>query len=647
MRNGYPLPVLYYGQDAPPPERIPLRAGPLRMVFEPAEAFLRYVRLGPWEILRGVYAAVRDRNWGTVPPHLEHLEREIKEDRFRLTFGVMCRQAEIDFRWQGHLIGDPTGTIRFSFDGVAHSTFMRNRIGLCVLHPAEACAGQRCRVIHVDGRVTEGVFPVEVSPHQPFLEIRSIAHEVAPDLWVEVTFEGDVFEMEDQRNWTDASFKTYCTPLRLPFPVEVPEGTRIRQSVTLRLVGRVPDPLPPHERSLVFSIHPCRRTPLPAIGFGVARNTRPATGRALERLRRLRPAHLRVGVRPARPDWQERLRRAAEEAKPLGAGCEVAVFLTDRAQEELNALAEALLRLDISVHRVLVFHEAEKSTTRPWLLLARKIFGRRISIGGGTNAYFAELNRGRPPVDLVDLVCYSINPQVHAFDNASIVETLPAQGWTARSARSFVGDRPIAVTPVTLRPRFNPNATGPEPEPAPGELPPQVDVRQMSLLGAGWTLGSLKYLAESGAASVTYYETVGWRGVMETEEGPPLPERFRSLPGGVFPLYHVFADVAELAGGMVAPSVSTDPLRLDGVALVRDGTLRVLVANLTHEPSRPRIEGLPRHVRLRFLDERNALEAMANPEEYRAAPQEERPTEGGALEVELLPFALVRIDGVP
>lgn len=647
MRDRWPLSVLYYGQDAPQPERVPLRAGVLRMVFEPGEAFLRYVCLGPWEVLRGVYAAVRDRNWGTVPPRLEHLDRDIEEDRFRLAFSVTCRQGEIDFRWQGRLIGEPTGTIRFSFDGVAHSTFLRNRIGLCVLHPAEACAGRRCQVVHVDGRVTEGVFPVEIAPHQPFLEIRSIAHEVAPDLWAEVTFEGDVFEMEDQRNWTDASFKTYCTPLRLPFPVLVPEGTRIQQSVTLRLVGRVPDPLPSSERPLVFSVQFTRRAPLPAVGLGATRGGRSLTARAVERLRRLRPAHFRIGIRPSRPGWIERLRKTAEEAKVLGAGCEVAVFLADRPRDELGSLAEALFGLPVPVHRILVFHEAEKSTTRPWLLLAREVFGPAVPIGGGTNAYFAELNRGRPPVDAVDLVCYSINPQVHAFDNASIVETLPAQGWTVRSARSFVGDRPVAVTPVTLRPRFNPNATGPEPEPQPEELPPQVDVRQMSLLGAGWTLGSLKYLAESGVASVTYYETVGWRGVMDTEEGSPRPDRFRSIPGGVFPLYHVFADVAEFVGGEVVASGSSDPLRVDGMALTRHGALCVLVTNLTHEPCQLRIEGLPRQVWVRFLDERNVLEAMADPEGYRVGPRELRSTEDGTLEVELLPFGLVRIDGMP
>ena len=88
-------------------------------------------------------------------------------------------------------------------------------------------------------------------------------------------------------------------------------------------------------------------------------------------------------------------------------------------------------------------------------------------------------------MDALDLVCYSINPQVHAFDNSSLIETLEAQAITVESTRQFADGLPIAVTPVTLLARFNPNATGPEPEPPPGELPTQVDVRQMSLFGAG------------------------------------------------------------------------------------------------------------------------------------------------------------------
>ena len=42
-----------------------------------------------------------------------------------------------------------------------------------------------------------------------------------------------------------------------------------------------------------------------------------------------------------------------------------------------------------------------------------------------------------------------------------------------------------------------------------------VDVRQASLLGSAWTATALKHLAEAGAASVTWYETAGWRGIVE------------------------------------------------------------------------------------------------------------------------------------
>jgi hypothetical protein len=46
--------------------------------------------------------------------------------------------------------------------------------------------------------------------------------------------------MEDQRNWTDASFKSYGTPLELPHPVEISEGTRVKQSVSVRLATAAP-----------------------------------------------------------------------------------------------------------------------------------------------------------------------------------------------------------------------------------------------------------------------------------------------------------------------------------------------------------------------------------------------------------------------
>ena len=48
-------------------------------------------------------------------------------------------------------------------------------------------------------------------------------------------FTGDLFETEDQRNWTDASFKTYCTPIGLAHPFRAEPGQRFEQSVTIRV----------------------------------------------------------------------------------------------------------------------------------------------------------------------------------------------------------------------------------------------------------------------------------------------------------------------------------------------------------------------------------------------------------------------------
>jgi hypothetical protein len=193
--------------------------------------------------------------------------------------------------------------------------------------------------------------------------------------------------------------------------------------------------------------------------------------------------------------------------------------------------------------------------------------------------------------------------------------------------------------------RFNPNATGPEPEPGPGELPYQVDLRQMSLFGGGWTAGSLKYLAESAPQSITYYETTGWRGVMETEAGSPVPDKFRSIPGSVFPLYHVLADVGEFVGGEVILSTSSDALKVDGLALRNDsGKTRVLLANLSPEAQQVSVQNLGQDVRVRHLDETNAATAMGSPENFRAEKGSAMQTTDGVLELSVLPYAVVRID---
>jgi hypothetical protein len=622
-----------------------LRAGPLTVLYEAGD--LRYLRLGEQEVLRRVYVAVRDRNWGTIPAQRTNEVIEADTNSFRITYDAEHCEGTIHFGWKAEICGEADGRITFTMTGMAHSTFLRNRIGFCILHPIRECAGARCQVEQADGTVIETRFPRAIAPANPLQDIQALAHEVSPGVWAELRFRGDLFEMEDQRNWIDASYKTFCTPLRLPFPVEIATGTSICQAAALtwRGLAAVPSSSP---RSLTFVVEPRSVGRLPDLGLGLANSAAALQPWEIERLRKLHLAHLRIDLPLKEPGWETRLVKSSEAATAIGCTLEVALFLSNDAEADLKRLVRALRSWKLRVVRWLIYHEAEWSTTEPWVRLARtylKEYNPRIPLVSGTNANFAELNRTRPPSTILDGVCYVAHPQEHAFDNRSLVENLEGLAATLQSARLFCGNLPLSVTPVTLRKRVNPYATGAPPVVGPGELPPRVDPRQMSLFGAGWTLGSLKALAENGAASATYYETTGWLGVMETEAGCPLPDRFPSIPKMVYPLYHVLADVGEFAGAEVLQAQSSTSLEVDGLVLRQSGVTRLLLANYTGEPQTVRLQGIRGAGRLVILEESNVLRAATSPETFRKETGTLLPCDPQGMDLCLGPYAVARLDG--
>jgi hypothetical protein len=640
-------PVCYDGSPVRTPGRRPFRAGPLSLEYGAGE--LRYVRLGGREVIRRLYVAVRDPDWGTVPGRISREQIENGADSFRIRFDVDHRAGAIDFAWRGSIDGDADGTIRFRMEGRAQTTFLRNRIGFCVLHPIRECAGARVRFQQGDGTEVESSFPRTIAPRNPFYDLRRLAQEVAPGTWAELEFEGDLFETEDQRNWIDASFKTFCTPLRLPFPVRVEAGEPVVQAVTLRLSG--PVQVAAIQRGISAPEVVVGGGPigvLPEIGLGIATEAPSLTSREADRLRTLGPSHLRVDLKLSDPGYLERFRWAFNQARRIGCELELALTVSDHAGVELARFVRLFdeLRPGIrrTIRRCLIFHEAEWSTSPRWIQFARDRLVAGIPLFSGTTANFAELNRGRPPVDLIDGMCFAVQPQEHASDNASLVETCAALRDALATAREFAGGLPVAVTPITLRKRVNPYATGAAPVSSSEGLLQRVDVRQMSLIGAGWTLGSLKSLAEGGAASTTWYETVGWLGVMESSAGCPRPDLFPSRPGMVYPLYHVLADASERPGCQVVGASSSRPLQVDALALRRDGATRILVANLGEDPVSVGVPGLGAAVHIRLLDETTFARATGEPEAFRADPGEALETAGGRLDLALRPFAYARID---
>src|SRR6476659_3686594 len=100
-----PKNILYCGTAELAPELMEFKAGPLSMWFDPKTGFLKWLRLGDHEVVRGIYAAVRDENWATVLPVLSNLKQERQSDSFQISFDVSCRKANIDYFWRGIITG--------------------------------------------------------------------------------------------------------------------------------------------------------------------------------------------------------------------------------------------------------------------------------------------------------------------------------------------------------------------------------------------------------------------------------------------------------------------------------------------------------------------------------------------------------------
>jgi hypothetical protein len=665
--------ILYDGIQADPPASVRLRAGPLQMDF--IDGSLRYIRYNEHEVLRRVYVAVRDKNWGTVPAEINLISMDISEKEFNLSFHVEHRQQEIDFVWDGTITGNAQGTLEFHMDGIARSDFLRNRIGFCVLHPADL-AGSPCTVRHVDGSEEHTRFPGWICPYQPvqpFCRMSSLAHQVAPGVWADVHFTGEVFEMEDQRNWTDASFKTFGTPLHLPFPVLVQAGTRIQQCVRLELqveksVTQVSPSTEP--AAVLYSIDPAAAgMPIPEIGLCMAEQETDLNDQELERLRCLRLDHLRVDLPLADPGYPRHLIQAARLAEKLGVSLDIALlFPVEQADSLLPGFRKLLEIIQPAVKTFLVYPQPENLQGSTPVGLALDLvhryldnwssgaqfapginyapgvqFALGIKYAAGTNTDFIFLQRSFPPQEGLDLVTLALHPQAHAFDNASLVETLRTQQNVVASARHLAGDLPVMVSPVTLKPRFNPYATGGT-NPQPGALPPRVDVRQVSLFGAGWTAISLKYLSLGGASRLTYYETSGLCGVMQTQSGSPMPEAIPSVPGCVYPLYHVLAALGEFKGGQVLPVDAPQPLVSDAILLRIAHRQRLVIVNFTASEQPVTLAGITSPVQFSTLDETSVLDAMRSPEAFRNRKHLTLEPMGDLIQLRLLPYGIGFVD---
>jgi D-apionolactonase len=580
--------VRLYGTDEAVEAARILRAGPLNAELDAGN--LRHIRYYGREMIRAISFIVRDKNWGTYAPQISQLDVREEANSFSVSYEA---SIEGEFRYSAVITGEANGSLSFSGKGKAISDFQTNRTGFVVLHPIEGVAGAACTVEHVDGTIEETKFPLLIDPVQPMRDLRAITHEFSPGLKVTCRMEGDTFEMEDQRNWTDASYKTYVRPLALPWPYPIAKGETVDQRVTLIVSGSVPNIEGKERRSSLAISGPINGSSIPPLGIGLHPKDVGATEQNVGAIKEAAPSHVVCYYDPREGHNPNDLKRMASIGKQIGADLwlESVIPSVENFEADIREIGRAVAELGNPFSTVMVSPAPDLKCTlpgSPWppcppleacYQAARKAFpGARI--GGGMFSFFTELNRKRPPIDLLDFVTFTTVAIFHAGDDRSAMEGLESLPYLAKTVRSFIEDKPYHVGPSAIGLRMNPYGEAPMPNPRNiRQAMNGMDPRQRGLFAAAWSVGFVSRFAKGGAASLTLGGGTGEFGITYAKADYPQP--WFDENGGIYPVYHVIKGLAQLRGAPLIDVEISSPDELQGIAAKRENGIELWVANLT------------------------------------------------------------------
>jgi hypothetical protein len=489
-----------------------LRAGPLYAEYHRGD--LWSARFGDVPVLDRLYVRIRDQSWGTVPMRAELTAL----DRAGPSFRVLSRLSWGSERWATGTL-EVTGSASELF-ACATITFHRRvclqRAGLNLHHPLASTVGRRYH--WVNGRSSgSGTFPAVIHPqlrdqarYLPMIgPFGRLTIGTSPDALLTMDFTGAQFETEDQRNWTDASFKTYGPPVDRQEPRWHEAGSAVQQTVLI--TARAPGPAatrPPRREPSetagaagtagtariagpAGAAEPVKATRTGTAGAaGVARMTRAVetagtTGAAVIRIGAgTEPALPPVGVTasslwPA-PDGGPRLADEPdlavaeagldhvrvevwpESAASVGQMRHTLAVINDRGiplelglrggAEDPGWLGKVLSMAAAVPVRAVLALGAGTEPAPPGFAAMVSDLAREAGIGApvaaGTAGHFSEINRSRDVVRHAGPVVWSTNPQVHESDDVTVMQAAAMVGQTVASAAQIWPGQDLAISSI-------------------------------------------------------------------------------------------------------------------------------------------------------------------------------------------------------
>ena len=543
---------------------------------------VRAFTVGGVDVVQSLGIRFRDTTWNTAENLVRSQSIDEREGRVRIETTGRSLLDDIDCEWTWEVELSAENTLVVALRARALTDFEYARIGHVAMLTPETYIGAECNGRDVAGEHTSFVIPELVAAqvmidgvdHSPFPRVSELTAETSAG-HLKIRSNVTAVEMEDQRNWTDNSFKLYTAGPANVGPLIARKGQVFEERLRFEWIESAERPEGVRATIESSSNRPIVRfvetdEAFPSIGTTYPSHPFEIPGASLDDLAGLGLSRLRLELFPDQDPGEEvRVTQAVGLASSLGASLTVAVHIPRRA-DAVAFVTRALERPELRrVEAILPL--GDDLITNGEHIEAVKRWRDHVEVDcevlAGSDAHFMELNASAA-VPAADGIAWPMSPQMHEQDETTILLNSRGQRASVMTAQDRFGPEKIVISPVTLRPRFNSEyakANGHHPGPVPSE----TDPRQHSNLAAVWTLASVAHLAPSGADAIDYFELAGPAGILTSEGGDtPVSLLLRALSKSVDK--PVLAGVVE-PGFDVAAVGWTDP-----------GADNFVIANLTH-----------------------------------------------------------------
>ena len=479
--------------------------------------FLRNIKYNNIEILKLISFLVRDKNWNNYSPEIIKTSSYNKDQQLHFEFDLKygdVEQLEVKL-----LLSIGSNSVKLIANGKFLTDFWTNRIGFNLLLPLDGVVNQQVIVSKSDQTTETLKYPLIIQPDQPMVKFNNLSYEMFDSIALNIRFDGIHFEMEDQRNWGDASYKIYSGSLLDPFPYKENKNSAFHQEIEIT-VREKNNSLETISNQNIIPLNIQEEYAMPKIGIKVDNETN--------------------GIDIVNVDFVYHLVdfERNTESKPKFNNLPIYLVAlidhTKKVKDIVKDIKDYILSNKISVDKILICPKIYLNSFQPageWPSVPKlgdyykeaKIQLPDVHIFSGMVTNFTELNRKKPDGKF-DGINFSFTPIVHDASDYGVLDTPNSLKYILHSVNNFSKDTPIHIGPMTLGMHFNPYGE---------KLAANIDQvrlemtdfdpRHDSLIGLNWTIAVFAETLSKNTKFITIASLKGVHGILtESNQKRPL-----------------------------------------------------------------------------------------------------------------------------